>query len=56
MEEESEEPSCMIGVSGKFLGDIQVEARSQWSTDATQTEVLCAYTLGCVLSLFLLLT
>lgn len=36
-EEESEEPSCMIGVPGRFLCDIQVEARSQRSTDATQT-------------------
>lgn len=30
-----ERPSCMIGVSGRFLCDIQVEAWSQWSTDAT---------------------
>lgn len=45
-EEESQDPSCMIGVSGRFLCDIQVEARSQRSTDATQTPYhnLCAYT------------
>lgn len=35
MEEESKEPSCMIGVSGRFLCDIQVGAWSQRSTDAT---------------------
>lgn len=30
-----ERPSCMIGVSGRFLCDIHVEAWSQRSTDAT---------------------
>lgn len=36
----------MIGVSGRFLCDIQADARSQRSTDATQTPYhnLCAYT------------
>lgn len=36
-EEESEDPPCMIGFSGRFLCDIQVEAWSQRSTDATLT-------------------
>lgn len=35
-EEESIDPSCMIGVSGRFLCDIQVEAWPQQSTDAAQ--------------------
>lgn len=35
MEEESEDPSCMNGVSGRFLRDTQVEAWSQRSTEAT---------------------
>lgn len=45
-EGESQDPSCMIGVSGGFLRDIQAEARSQRSTDATQTPYhnLCTYT------------
>lgn len=33
--EEEKELSCMTGVSGRFLCDIQVEAWSQWSTDTT---------------------
>lgn len=36
-QEESQEPSCMVGVSGRFLCDMQVEARPQRSSDATQT-------------------
>lgn len=39
-EEENEEPSRMVDVSGRFLRDMQVEARPQRSGDATATPQL----------------